>query len=30
MDDVKKSLVKADYGEFTPGELYGMIAACCV
>lgn len=28
MDYVKKSLAKEDYGEFTPEELYGMIAAC--
>lgn len=28
MDYMKKSLVKEDYGEFTPEELYGMIAAC--
>nr|WP_325305143.1 iron-containing alcohol dehydrogenase [uncultured Oscillibacter sp.] len=29
MDYVKKSLAKEDYGEFTPEELHGMIAACC-
>ena len=29
MDYVKRSLAKEDYGEFTPEELHGMIAACC-
>ena len=28
MDYMKRSLAKEDYGEFTPEELYGMIAAC--
>lgn len=29
MDYVKRSLAKEDYGEFTPEELHGMIAAVC-